>query len=195
MTVSPWLDEKVIAISDVLRHEAIPHGFGGAIALGYYGEPRSTIDIDIHIFVDAGRADPVLGLLKELGIVKRPKDELEPQEAVHRDGQVRLTWDGTLVDLFFVNHAFHEESAKRIREVPYVGGHAIWILAVEDLVMFKLAFNRRRDWLDIEQVLFAMAGTFDLAYLRRWAARSFLPDDPRLAMLEDVIDRILGPDA
>ncbi len=193
MSTSPLLDEKVVEISETLRRADVRHAFGGAIALAYYAEPRATLDIDINIFVDAELAKPVLERLADMGIVARP-DDGDPFENVLRSGQVRLIWDRTLVDLFFVNHDFHRACAKRVREVSLVDNE-ITILAAEDLVMFKIAFNRRKDWLDIEQVLFATAGSFDLNHLRTWAARFFDANDPRLVDLEEVIDRILGPEA
>ncbi|MEX0873855.1 MAG: hypothetical protein WD646_13955 [Actinomycetota bacterium] len=184
------LDEKIVAIGEVLRSHGIPHAIGGAIALAYYGEPRTTIDIDVNVFVDADRAGPVLDVLAGLGIDGVSDETIG---IVSRVGQIELLWDETPIDLFFMNHPLHRECAKRVRQVPF-GTDVIKILAVEDLVLFKIAFNRRKDWIDLEQVLFATAGTFDLNYLRRWADDLFENGDPRLIELQAVIERILGPD-
>ena len=47
----PGLAAKLVALHDALDEAAIPHAVGGAIALGYYAEPRATIDVDINVFV------------------------------------------------------------------------------------------------------------------------------------------------
>jgi hypothetical protein len=183
------LDEKVIALSAALRSRNVAHAFGGAIALGYYGEPRATIDIDLNVFVEARRARSVLEILEEIGIDGIEEGDI--QIAVD-SGQVRIRWDATLVDLFFMSHDFHRECVKHIRDVP-LGSDLITILGAEDLMVFKIAFDRRKDWLDIEQVLFAVE--IDLAYLRRWVAAFFGDEDPRVAELALTIEKILGPTA
>lgn len=38
--------QKVLALRDALEEHAVPYAFGGAIALFYCRDPRSTIDID-----------------------------------------------------------------------------------------------------------------------------------------------------
>ena len=46
------LAQRVEAIDAALSE--LPHAFGGALALAYYAEPRSTIDIDVNVFIPAG---------------------------------------------------------------------------------------------------------------------------------------------
>ena len=60
------LPEKILAVHDALG--ALPHAFGGALALAYYAEPRATIDIDLNVFVPPTQAAAVLGVLGPLGV-------------------------------------------------------------------------------------------------------------------------------
>ncbi len=54
------LGERLIGVDTALREAAIPHAFGGAIALAYCTEePRGTRDLDVNIFMEPGRADEV----------------------------------------------------------------------------------------------------------------------------------------
>jgi hypothetical protein len=62
------LAEKVSAIHQNLREEGVSHAIGGAIAVAYYGEPRSTGDIDVNVFVPAARWPEVRDALKPLEI-------------------------------------------------------------------------------------------------------------------------------
>lgn len=39
----PTWDQKVIKLNEVLAERSIPYAFGGAIALNYHREPRSTL--------------------------------------------------------------------------------------------------------------------------------------------------------
>jgi hypothetical protein len=78
------------------------------------------------------------------------------RETVRRDGQVRVRWEDTPLDLFFDTHEFHREIAGEVVEVPFEGT-IIPALGCEALVVFKAMFNRTRDWADIEAVLDARA--------------------------------------
>jgi len=58
------LGRRLLAIHDALESGAIPHAFGGAIALAYCTEePRGTRDLDVNVFVPPSDAAQVLGLL------------------------------------------------------------------------------------------------------------------------------------
>lgn len=188
MSDEPPLDEKVAQIAASLVERRVPHAFGGALALAYYAEPRATVDIDLNVFVPAERTTIVLEPLEELGIAF---DRADVERRARQDGQVRVRWGRTPIDLFFSHDAFHESCAGRVREVSF-GEDRIRVLGAEDLVLFKATFDRRKDWIDIEQVLFTTAGEFDIGYARRWMERLVSPDDPRRGKLEDVLEGILG---
>ena len=142
------LSERLLAVHAALDQARFPHAFGGAIAYGYCAEePRGTRDIDVNVFVDSDKADPVLDALpREVTVTTADR------EVVHGDGQVRLYWDDTPVDLFFDTHDFHREIAGEVTQVPFEGA-TIPVLGCEALVVFKAMFNRTRDWADIEAIL------------------------------------------
>ncbi len=73
-------------------------------------------------------------------------------EAVLRDGQVRLMWEDTPVDLFFNNLPFHETVAQGVKEVPFEDRH-IPVLDGRSLIIFKAMFDRTKDWADIEAIV------------------------------------------
>lgn len=142
------LAERLLAIHAALAAAGFPHAFGGAIALAYCThEPRGTRDLDVNVFVGPEHADEVLDALPD-GVGVRAVDRRRAQ----RDGQVRVFWGETPVDLFFNTHEFHREAAEQLREVPFVGT-TIPVLGCEALVVFKAMFNRTRDWADIEAIL------------------------------------------
>jgi hypothetical protein len=146
------LAERLLAIHDALDRAHLPHAFGGAIALAYCTqEPRGTRDIDVNIFVPAETSGEALGAMPRAVAVSRAD-----RDAARRDGQVRLFWDDTPVDLFFDTHEFHREIAGLVAEVPFER-RTIPVLGCEALVVFKAMFNRTRDWADIEAVLEAGA--------------------------------------
>src|SRR5690606_36278438 len=135
----PSLAEKVVLIEAALQAARIPHAFGGAIALAYYETPRATIDIDVNVFVEATRADDVLAALERLGAAAPTESE---RLRLRRDGQARIRWGRTPIDLFFSYDAFHEACMERRRVYPFGRGETIYVLSAEDLVVFKAIFDR-----------------------------------------------------
>jgi hypothetical protein len=178
------LSEKLLLIEEALTRQRIPHAFGGAIALAYYATPRATIDIDLNVFVPVSRADDVLQVFGSLGSEPLPPEE---RERLQRDEQARLRWEGTPIDLFFAYDAFHDSCLARRRVFPFGEGDSIHVLSAEDLVVFKVMFDRDKDWRDIGELSYALAGELDSAYLRHWLDRILGIDDPRRGRLRELL--------
>ncbi|MHB1538462.1 MAG: hypothetical protein ACYCUM_08090 [Solirubrobacteraceae bacterium] len=158
----------------------MPHAFGGALALAYYAEPRATIDIDLNVFLTPADYARTAAMLARLGVDGGPETSI-----VERDGQCRLSWGRTPIDLFFAYDALHDAMARAIRREPFAGA-TIPILAPEHLLVCKAIFNRRKDWLDIEQVAVAVED-LDAAEILGWLDRIVGPDDPRRQRVDAVL--------
>jgi hypothetical protein len=177
--MNPELVEKLLVIHRALKDRALPHAFGGAIALAYcVEEPRGTRDLDVNIFVDASDAEKALAALPE-GVMVGEGDV----EKVKRDGQTRLFWDGVPVDVFLNNLPLHDEVANGVLWVP-LEGEQIPVLDCASLVVFKSFFNRTRDWGDIEEV--AVATPEEVATATKIVGRLVGEDDPGYKRLAEI---------
>lgn len=164
------LPDKIVAIHRAL--DATPHAFGGALALAYHAEPRATVDIDVNVFLPVERADEVLGPLGRLGV------DVEGSAATaQRDGQVRVMWGDTPVDLFFSYDPFHEAAARAAVVVPFASD-TIPVLSAAHLTVCKVVFDRPKDWVDIEAMV-ALGAHIDAAEVLRWVGRIAGDEDPR----------------
>ncbi len=173
--------EGVRRLSPVLRAAGVPHAFGGALAYGLYGIPRSTNDWDVNIFLPESSALQVFATIESLG-VEVPGSALI---AVEKTGQVRLNWGGKKLDLFFAYAPFHEEARKRMRDSEFEGV-PIWVLAVEDIIVFKVIFNRAHDWRDIERIFHRMGARVDLGHAVGWLVTMLGEDDSRIDHLKRI---------
>jgi hypothetical protein len=174
------LPERIVAIHRSLSKAGIAHAFGGAIALAYATlDPRGTSDVDVNIFTPASAPERALAALPE-GIAQ-PEGTAE---AIVRDGQIRLWWDETPVDVFFDYVPLHDEAARHRRTVPFEG-EQIPILGPVELAVFKIMFDRTRDWADLEAML--EAGTLDVAAVRSAVEELVSRDDHRLARLDALV--------
>jgi hypothetical protein len=155
------LGDQLLAVHDGLDGAGIPHAIGGAIALAYCTlEPRGTRDVDVNVFVGPERARDVFGALPDG--VEFSGVQLERAE---RDGQVRLWWGITPVDLFLSVLPFHDYVEAHVRSVPFEG-RTIPVLDCAALAVFKAMFGRPRDWVDIEAMVEARA--LDVGEALRW---------------------------
>ncbi len=163
------LGERLLAVHDALSAADFPHAIGGAIALAYCTlEPRGTKDLDINVFVAPDRVKDVFAALPQ-GVVVTPLS----LEQAERDGQVRLWWEQTPVDLFFDVLPFHKEVAKNVRHVDFEG-RTIPILSCTALAVFKAMFDRMRDWADIEAM--HEAKSIDVDEVTAWVHQMAGPD-------------------
>ncbi|MFT3852405.1 MAG: hypothetical protein QM733_06680 [Ilumatobacteraceae bacterium] len=175
MTVS--LVDKVKAVASALDGR-VPYAFGGAIALAYATEePRGTRDLDVNVFVAAADVDEVFAALPS-GVVHGDAD----RAAVLQDEQVRLWWDDTPVDVFFAAHPFHVAAGQRSRTVDF-DGTPIRVLAPDDLAVFKVLFDRPKDWVDIATMI--ESGTLDVDAVAR-QVEALLGDDPRVGRVRSM---------
>ncbi len=172
----PLIVARMISINESFQGQRLPHAFGGALALAWCTHrARGTIDIDVNVFVEQSAAASVFEALPT-DIVRGP-DELD---RACRDGQVRLWWDTTPIDLFLDVSPFHRDAAGRV-VVHRLGGRDLPFLACSDLAVFKAFFNRTKDWADIEEML--DAGTLDIDRVVGVLVRYLGPDDERVGRL------------
>lgn len=180
----PTWDQKVVRLNAALAERCIPYAFGGAIALNYHREPRSTLDIDVNIFLSPEHEETVL---RALGDVYDLADSDQVGRELRRDGQARSSWGATYVDLFLANTDFHASMAERVQRQPF-GETTIPVLSIEDLLICKALFDRSKDWVDIEAVAKTRRGELDRPYITGWLDRFLPEEDPRRARIAAILD-------
>jgi hypothetical protein len=143
------LTDKIVAVHETLSAADIPHAFGGALSLGYHSAPRGTREIDLNVFLRPTMLNEVVVLTSG----------------------VRCPWDETHVDLFLpYDDEFFEAVQARIEEHIFLDSsdneHTLPFLSAEDLVIFKINFNRPKDWVDIGSIL--EEKPLDVEYVEKW---------------------------
>ena len=170
------IPDKMLAIHRALDAAGLPHAFGGALALAWCTQrARGTIDIDLNVFVGTERTDDLLHALPE-----RVAWDDDDAGRLRRDGQQRLWWESTPVDVFLNTTDFHQGAAARARwelfeevQLPF--------LSCTDLAVFKAFFGRTKDRADLEEM--RDAGTLDVDRAVGVLVRYLGADDPRVQRL------------
>jgi hypothetical protein len=170
------LASRLLEIHDALSAAGLNHAFGGAIALAYCTEePRGTRDLDLNVFVAPQLAKDVFAALPEG--VARSEEELARAEA---DGQIRLWWQDTPIDIFLNVHPFHDEVARGVREVPF-SGRLVPVVGCTALAVFKALLSRTKDWADIEEMV-AM-GELNVSDALAWVTQIVGAESPAVTRL------------
>jgi hypothetical protein len=173
------LAEKVVALHHTFEKAELPHAFGGALALGWCThQPRGTADIDVNVFVPTTAVGQVRAALPaEVAWTAADSRQLK------RDGQTRLYWDNTPVDVFLNTTDYHESAVARVSLEPFAG-EMLPFLSCFDLAVFKAFFDRRRDWADLEDMI--AAGSIDVDAVVETLETYLGPDDDRITKLQEL---------
>jgi hypothetical protein len=178
-TIAGQLAEQL----EVRRQE---YALGGAIALGYWGAPRGTVDVDVTLYLPADKPAECVRLLQEIGCDFSATEALE---SFREHGFSRVTYGGVRVDVFLPIAPFYEAARVRRKRVEIAGQPAM-IWDAETLAVFKMMFFRRKDLADVEQILRSQAAQFDRAWVRERLAEMYGVRDPRLAAWDDLVREI-----
>jgi len=175
------LVERIVQLHQSLATAEIAHAFGGALALAWCTErARATIDIDINVFVDVGEAKKVYEALPSAIAISE-----HDRQTIARDGQTRLWWDQTPVDIFFNTTDFHRDASTRARFENFAGA-SVPFLACRDLAVFKAFFNRTKDWADLEEM--HAAGSLHVEQVLGVLAYYLGANDERIERLRSLTD-------
>jgi hypothetical protein len=151
------IQDVVAAVHELLDAAEIRHAFGGALALVQYAEPRGTIDIDVNVSTAPADAETVVRQFARIDY--HPTDD--PDRWLPMAG-VRFANEANpvVIDVFFSFDDYLHDVLGRAQLFPFLANGTtlrLPFLAADDLVVFKLSFNRPKDWVDIDAMI--RAGT------------------------------------
>ena len=175
-------------LADALERQGLPYAIGGALAYGYWGVPRGTLDVDVNIFVTSDDVDAVLDALGSMGCEIDAEDSR--RRAAER-GDLEAWLGEVRIDVFLSSIPAHQLARERIERVTLGDRKRTPILSAEDIVFFKLLFWRSKDKPDIESILAARLDGFDIEYVKRGLSDALPEDDLRIAWLDEVYHQIV----
>ncbi|MEO8494487.1 MAG: hypothetical protein ABI614_05430 [Planctomycetota bacterium] len=159
------------------------YAIGGAIALGYWAEPRGTMDVDFTLFLAPDKPGECVWLLQELGCELSVADALR---SLNEHGFCRASFDGLRVDVFLPTIPFYEDARLRRRLVE-LGEQEILIWDAETLAVFKMMFFRSKDMVDVEQILRIQAAALDCDWIRERLIEIYGGRDPRISQWDQLV--------
>jgi hypothetical protein len=184
----PSLNAAEVAriLAERLTSREQDYALGGAIALGYWGLPRSTVDVDVTLYLPPDRPSECVWLLQDVGCEFSVATALE---SLREHGFCRVAYAGLNVDVFLPIVPFYEEARVR-RKCVMLAEQPILIWDAETLTVFKMMFFRRKDMADVEQILRTQGAGFDRTWVRERLVEIYGSRDPRLAAWDTLTQEI-----
>lgn len=158
------LIDSVIAFQNLLEKESIPVMAIGGIAVGVWGEPRLTRDIDMKILLHREDRARLLEVLQEF----TPLNE-NPDESFRRHGLAFFRDpNGIRIDVMLADTVFDETAIERARSMLLSSGKNIRVCTAEDLIIYKLLSTRIKDRADVETIIQKQGDSLDDSYIEDW---------------------------
>ncbi|MBI3322635.1 MAG: nucleotidyltransferase [Candidatus Omnitrophica bacterium] len=168
------LEEAVIAIARFLEQHRVPYMVIGGVANTLLGIPRTTLDVDLTIWVSEGGLEDFVRKITAV-FPSRSEDPL----GFARETRVLpiRTQDGIHADIILGQLSYEEEAIRRA--VPQtVQGMQVRVCSPEDLILHKIASERAKDREDVQGIIRLRRGQLDRKYL-----------DPHVASLARELSR------
>jgi len=166
-------------LADRLDDDGLPYAFGGALALGAWGLPRTTADVDVSVFAPETELEAVLDAVERAGAIV---DRDAARGSVARLGMFVADLGGTRIDVFIAHHPMHADMERRRVLLETPDGKRRWFLSAEDVVLTKMIYARPKDVADLERLFAVQAGRLDLPYVSAWLSRIVPAEDRRHAL-------------
>lgn len=167
------LFELVTRLSTDLDEEGISHALTGSVAAGLYGEPITSLDIDVVVVMDVDGA---------IRLAKRWEPDLCADEesfrrAAESHGIASMLHfpSGLKIDISVLPDTpyYREVIARRFRFTAADPGKSFWVVTPEDIILMKLWWRRdsrsEKQWANALSVARIRGHALDWQYLRRWA--------------------------
>jgi hypothetical protein len=168
MTKGPL--DLVREVAQIFDDLDIPYALGGSMASSLFGEPRSTVDVDIAIMLAPDQESQLLERAAAEFYV--PESAARTAMLAHRSFNLIDVPNALKVDLFVLGDELLDQMQieRRVNvTIPGIEG-GIWVTAPEVQVLRKLDWYREggsvsdRQWRDVVGIL-RSAGPLDTEYL------------------------------
>lgn len=174
------MSEELEVLKDVaqrLDDLGIPYMLTGSFAANFYTVPRMTRDIDLVVELDAPHVPPFAREFKREFYC----DDEMINVAVRQKSLFNLIHNRSMLKIDFIirkDAAYRKMEFSR-RKIIEVGGHTLWVVSPEDLILSKLAWAKdSSSEMQLRDVRNLLAGvpTLDKLYLEQWVKTLDLND-------------------
>ncbi len=156
------LEDTLVEITQILHDNSIPYMIIGGMANAVWGKPRSTLDIDITVWISQKETETVISLLSNQyrPLISDPMGFINDTSVLpleSRKANVRI-------DLIFGKLPYEKDAIDRAVDIT-VSGTPIRFCTPEDLILHKIISSRKKDMDDAFHVALRQMEKLDLTYI------------------------------
>ena len=133
----------------LLNSHQVEYLIVGGYAVGYYGYPRATADIDIWIAVSEANAEKTTRVFLEFGM---PKQEVRSGFFTSKDKVIRMGVPPVRIEVLTGASGVNFSECYSRREVMDIDGIPVNFISLADLKVNKQACGRHKDLEDLEHL-------------------------------------------
>jgi len=130
-----------------LNKDRVQYLLLGGWAVGIYGVPRATADLDVFIAIDEANIDRLQRALYEFGAPTVPKEHFTDVGRVFRMGRSPIR-----IEVINQASGIDFRSCYRRRETIVVDGVRVSLISQDDLLRNKAAAGREKDLADLRSL-------------------------------------------
>lgn len=156
--------DAAVEVDQLLQQTGLPYCLIGGIALQRWGQPRTTLDVDVTVMTQFGREESAIQQLVSV-FRARIADAVE----FARQSRVVLvqTTNGVGVDIALGALPFESRMMQRSSIWQVDDTRSLRTCSAEDLIVQKVFAGRDQDWVDVRRVIETRRGALDRALIRQ----------------------------
>lgn len=136
--------------------------FIGGVANQRWGQPRTTVDLDLTLLTGLGAEETFIDEL----LSNYPARIPDPRSFALQHRVLLLQSSGGIgIDISLGAIAFEERMVARASRYEFLPGVSLLTCSPEDLIVLKAFADRRQDWPDVEGILVRQKGLLDWDYI------------------------------
>lgn len=121
----------------------------GGYAVGYYGYPRATADMDVWVEIVSDNAQKIVKVLREFGFDSL---ELKPELFLEKDKVIRMGLPPFRIEILTTISGVNFDECYKERERATIAGVQVNVISLKHLKLNKKAAGRHKDLNDLEHL-------------------------------------------
>jgi len=170
---------------DLINASNVDYLIIGGIAVGVWGVPRVTEDLDLMIFISKKDVKVILKNAKDLSFEFDEKKVIGQAKLV---GVFKIFYKHFHLDFLISSLEFEKNALKRKQKVK-IFDREVFVPSKEDILLLKIIPGRSKDLLDAEGIVERHKGKLNLRYLETWA--QWLSDKAQDMRIYNELQRLL----
>lgn len=145
----PSLPQDFKEFLKLLNSQQVKYLLIGGYAVGYYGYPRATADMDVWIEILSDNAQKIVKVLKEFGF---ESPELKPELFLEKNKIIRMGLPPFRIEVLTTISGVNFDECYKEREQITIDGIRVDLISLKHLKLNKKAAGRYKDLNDLEHL-------------------------------------------